>query len=111
MGVSPAGIVKLSFGGAATEKKKSKQGIDSGPLTAGVATLLRQLPTEHTDCFFAVFAKYLGILAQGGSAERLAEGTRILAFLADVIRFLGVPRESLSERLPPGLLLDMWPRS
>eukprot|EP00438_Fugacium_kawagutii_P004278 Skav207085 [mRNA] locus=scaffold4452:35414:37520:+ [translate_table: standard] len=74
-------------------------------LSAGIASLLQQLPRQQLHGMFQV----CGFFLQGLCAEEAwAEGAMIIQILQSCLELLGFPREHLAEFVPGGLL-ELWP--
>eukprot|EP00931_Biecheleriopsis_adriatica_P006924 TRINITY_DN108266_c0_g1_i1.p1 TRINITY_DN108266_c0_g1~~TRINITY_DN108266_c0_g1_i1.p1 ORF type:complete len:1198 (-),score=267.36 TRINITY_DN108266_c0_g1_i1:180-3773(-) len=80
-------------------------------LTAGLATMLQQLPRKVSDGTFELCGLYMtGLCAEAadGATQAWAEGAQIMNLLGNTVELLGMPRSQLAEYLPQGLI-DLWP--
>lgn len=105
------GLLKSMLKGSSPEVDSQEAG---AALTAGLATLLQQLPRGTCDAMLGQLCGYLASLcaeaaeAKDAGRECWAEGNKLLDVLWDLLALLGLPREHLGRFVPWGML-ELWP--
>ena len=90
--------------------RTKQDGIDGGPLVAGVITVLKQFHSSHTQLFLELMAQYVNVSVantSGKDAKLPNHALLVLLFLEQFCSFGKIPRKRV-DSLIPGYLLDRF---